>query len=714
MKKIPQILDAISPSIFSSDLKKSASAGVRYVMDDQEKAEAKEDAKANKENPTLVKSIINILNGPKDSLERLAFAEDPTQNNVYSSVYKQKLRLLPDTLLKRIAIQDDLVASIVQARCNHISTFGRPRPDRFSTGFIIEPNVGVVEKLKTPEEKQELDRRIEAAIKLFNTCGYTKGWSHEDKCSFSTYLHMSTRNAIVVGRLATEIIWVQDSTDSKTKKFHSFRAMDAGTIYRAAPQQSALDSVRASALHMLEQLKNEKFLPEKFAKNEYSWVQVIEGQPRQAFTPEECVVHNFYPVPDVELNGYPVTPLDTVISAVTTHINITTHNKLYFQSGRATRGMLLIKSDDIDENAIARVKQQFNASINSVGNSWRMPVFSVGTGDDITWQPIDSSGSRDMEFQYLTDMNIRIILAAFQMSPEEMGGYSYLSRGTSNQALSESNKEYQLEASRDTGIRPLIAQFEDFLNESIFPLIDPILAKSCKIKLFGLDAETAEKESVRLQQDAPLHMTFDQILQKVEKEIVGKAFGGEFPLNVQFGAVLDKYFTVGQILERFMGIEGAAKDPELAYRRDPFWFQFKQLQQLAQQQAQAAQAGPPQAGPSGGGDGGGAPNSDQPAQPGVADQNAPLDAMTDEQKQAAATQGQMTNPKDANGTDLARSISQAIDLLTKSELPSGKQKLLHQHQRVVDQALDSWKNELRIATQEIVHIAESHISSDKK
>lgn len=704
MPKQPQILDALFPSVFQSDLKKSEGKGVRYIMDDEERAEAK--AGKSKEKPTLVKSIINILNGPNGSIERLAFDEDPTQNNIYSSVYKQKHRLLPDSLLKRIAIQDDLVASIVQTRTNHISSFGRPRPDRFSTGYDIEPNVGVVEKLDA-EKKAELHRRIEAAVEKIRTCGETKGWDDENRCNFSTYLSMSTRNAIVVGRLATEIIYVKDAQNGGEKKFHSFRAIDAGTIYKAAPQQTALQSVRDSAKALLEQLKNEKFIPEKFVNNEYSWVQVIEGQPRQAFTSEECVVHNFYPVPDVEMNGYPVTPLDTIITAVTTHINITTHNKLYFQSGRATRGMLLIKSDDVDETVVARVKQQFNASINSVGNSWRMPVFAVGTGDDISWQPIDSSGSRDMEFQYLTDMNARIIMSAFQMSPEELAGWAYLSRGTANQALSESNKEYQLEAARDTGIRPLISQFEDFLNDAIFPLIDPVLAKICRLKLVGLDAETAEKESVRLQQDLPIHMTFDQILQKVEKEPVGREFAGEFPLNVQFGAVLDKYFTVGQILERFMGVKGAAKDPSLQYFRDPFWFQFQQLvqqSQMAQQQAQQLQGapgddtggGPPDGGGSGGG---GAPD---------------MDAQTDAQKEDIAKQSQAGNPKGPDGTDLARSISQAMDLLTKSEIPPGKKKLLHQHQRVVDQALDSWKNELRIATAEIVKIAEGHLPTKKK
>jgi len=34
-----------------------------------------------------------------------------------------------------------------------------------------------------------------------------------------------------------------------------------------------------------------------------------------------------------------------------------------------------------------------------------------------------------------------------------------------------SNNEYKLEAHRDVGIRPLVAQFEDFVNGCLFPLM---------------------------------------------------------------------------------------------------------------------------------------------------------------------------------------------------------------------------------------------------
>jgi hypothetical protein len=625
------------------------------------------------EKPTLVKSILNVLDGNgKNTIERLAFENDPSLKNQYSSLYRAKIRLIPDTILKRISIQDDLVAAITNARSNHMSAFGRSRPDRFSLGYTLEPKPGVLDRC-SEEQKKDLQDRIDAIAKKLATCGETRGWGDNDRMTFAQYLAMSTRDAITVGRIATEVIYVVGRDGQKRP--HSFRPIDAGTVYKAAPQKSAAESVRRQARTLLESIKNKKLVPEKFEADEYAWVQVIDSKPVQAFTSKECLVHNFYPVTHVELDGYPLTPLDTIIAAVTTHINITTHNKLYFQTGRATRGMLVIQSDEMDEGVISRIRQQFNASINSVNNAWRMPVFGVGSEDQITWSPIDQ-GQRDAEFQYLADSNARVILSAYQMSPEELPGYAHLSRGTNNQALSESNNEYKLQAARDVGIKPLIKQWEDFINATILPILDESLAKLVDIHLMGLDAETAEKESVRLQQDAPVHMTYDEILEKVEKDPVGKDWGGEFPLNPQYQMILDNHsgLFVGEIAANFLGRPDLKDRPDLQYVRDPLWFQYQQILLQQQQMQMAAQ---------------------QPQQPPEGEDGQPQ-SQTQE-------------------SDLTRSIDQAIGLLTKSEkqLPPSKRRLLAQHRATVDHFMAGWDKDLEEITGEILKIAKTKAPKKK-
>jgi hypothetical protein len=677
---------------------------------------------------SLSKSLLNVLNGGRDdSIERLAFEIDPQQVNQYQSLYRAKLRLVPDHLLKRIAIQDSLVAAILNARSKHLQSFGMPPQDRFSKGFTIEPKPGIMDELDG-EKKRDLQRRIDAVTERLITCGETKGWSDHDKLSLSTYMAVSVRNALTVGRIATEIVYCTDK-NTGGRRFHSFRPTDAGTIYRACPQQEAAEQVRQQARRQLEQLKNKKLQPERFEKDEYTWIQVIDGQPRQAFTAEEMVVHAFYPATDVELEGYPLTPLDTVIAEVTTHINITTHNKLYFQSGRASRGMLIIKAEGgVDENVLARIRMQFNATINNVNNAWRMPVFGVGTDEEITWAPIDNGG-RDMEFQYLSDNTVRCILSAFQMSPEELPGYAHLSRGTNNQALSESNNEYKLEAARDVGIRPLLQEFENFFNTCLFPLFDETLAKLCKIRFVGLDAETQEKESIRIQTDLPIHGTMDWILDQVEKKPVGKAWAGEFLLNPQWQEVLDKYFPVGQIMEHFFDMKGAGARPDLQYPRDPFWFQYQELLMQVQQAASAPPGG-------GGGGGGGPPGNGE----GGGEQQPPPDdgggggpvndggssssgssaksggsggnpaPKTENQKSADA------NPKKAATGPLSSAVDQLTATLGKAEhqLSPAHKKLLVQQKMTVAAALDGFRADGDKFLKEVLDLAEAHTAPPAK
>lgn len=694
----------------------------------------------------MMKSILKLIGNPEDKSDRIAFTADPNQSHAFHAVFKDKVYLVPDRLLKKIAIRDELVASIVTTRANQISSFGRPRPTRFEKGFILETRREALEKLnaepdeaKKRKQKEDLQSRKDIATRRILMCGESKGWFDEDRLPFSQYLIESTKNAITVGRLATEIIYSYDKGNGK-KKFHSFRVIDAGTIYRATNQQNAAASVRKQAKVLLEQVNgNRKKLPEvyrqinseSFAKDEYAWIQVIEDQPRQAFKADECLVHNFYPVADVELDGYPVTPIDMAISAVLTHLSISTHNRLYFQNGRASRGMLVVTSDDMDQRQLGAIRQQFNASINSVEKSFRMPVFSMGVGDSITWQPIDIS-ARDGEFQLLSDMNSKTIFAAFQMSPEEIPAWAGLAKGSASQALSDSNNEYKLEVARDAGLRPLLSQFEDFMNNALMPLIDPMLAEMCVFKFVGLDSETAEKESVRTQQDMPIHMTYDEVLERVEKRPIGKSLGGEFPLNPAFQTVLDKYYTVGEIQEKLLGKAGAASIREMAYYRDPFWFQQQarldaekqqQQQQAMQQQAmqQQAGAGGDESQDDDSSDGSGKGSQDGQQNPTLERQKAQANPHPNQLKGKdgidvkQVTDNLGKDPSQVNPDfTLNRSLDEGISLLkSETQLNDKQKKILVYQDKLVEQCLEGWEQDAKVAIQEIKDLA-SRFSSKKK
>lgn len=648
--------------------------------------------KAEEQNPLLgtplAKSVMVSSGDLKRgaNIQRLSFEEDPTTINYYQSLWKPKPPgLYPDSILKLISHRDSLVSAILGVRSNQIAAFGRELQDRFATGFRIEPRPGVMEDA-TNEQKELLQKRIDNASKVLSSCGSTEGVKYDERMSFATFLGLQARNTLVFGRFATEIIYTRENDGSR--KFHSFRPTDCGTIYQASPKKDSIDSVRKQAYALIEKMRGDntadqsRLKKEKFENDEYAWVQVIDGRPRQAFTPEEMVVFNMFPATDIELRDYPTSPIETVIDAIATHMNIVQHNKLYFQSGRAARGMVVIKSQDVDQGLVAQIRQHFNASINSVSNAWRVPVFGVDPEDSVEWAPFDMSSGRDMEFQYLSDQNAREICSAFQISPEELPGYQHLSRGTNSQALSESSNEYKLEAARDVGIRPLLNQFQDFINDHLLPLIDPAVSHLCTLKLYGLDADTEEKEDTNITNRMPIDLSLDEILERKEKDPIGKEWAGRFIFNPSWQAILDKYFKVGEIVEHFFDKKGAAQDPDLQYFRDPFWFNFQQLKQQAEQMEQQAQMAAQQPaegageGEEGGEEGGGeesGPGPDQGKQP----------------------------------DELGEGADQALEAFSKSEknLPPNKRKLLHLHKKIVKDAMDQWEKDSQEALAEIVNAA---------
>lgn len=523
----------------------------------------------------------------------LAFTENPTPSENYMGLTKTKRRLLPDDILKLVRIQDHLIAAILRARGAHLSLFGHLRKDRFDVGVEIVLKKEF-EKVLSPEQYEKVVQRMKKFEQLLLNCGHTSGLEQQDKTTLADFLDVQVRNGLTFGRFATEIIYDREGEPDKDGKFpfNRFRARDVGTIERAVRKgEAAGNNMRSEAMKLLAQLEGEdkpNIDLSKVQEDEYAWFQKIDGLVRQGFTHEEMIVYNLFDSTDVEHNGYPVSPLDTVISSVTTHISIDAYKKLYFQNGRATRGMLVIQSDEVDEQVINGIKLQFNAAINNVSNSFRTPIFGMGKEDQVQWVSMAGEGAQDRDFQFMYDQVARNILSAFSISPDELPGYSHLSRGTNSQTLSESNNEFKLTAARDTGLRPLVLKFQTFFNQRLFPLIDPLLSQICELKFEGLDAQSKEQESTRLQQDMPTHMTMDDVLHEVDKEGLGQSLGGKFPFNERWQLIADKYLNVGEIRGRLFGDPSASVDPILAYKRDPFFLQYMQL--LAQANPAAVMA----------------------------------------------------------------------------------------------------------------------------
>jgi hypothetical protein len=86
----------------------------------------------------------------------------------------------------------------VQARCNHLSAFARPRPDRFSTGYVIEAlqsTTEAIESIQDPKERQA--KKDEQLEEQEQPSDWTNEWEAytRKKINFPTNGSVMTLNA---------------------------------------------------------------------------------------------------------------------------------------------------------------------------------------------------------------------------------------------------------------------------------------------------------------------------------------------------------------------------------------------------------------------------------------------------------------------------------------------------------------------------------------
>ena len=525
----------------------------------------------------LLRQAVGSATSNSKKIPRIAFEKSSLHKDTYAGIFSLKKDLLPPQVIKRIRVENLLVAAILRTRGNMMSMCGHPRKDRFDLGIEINIKPEYKDHIK-PEEMVKIQERIDHTMKVLVNCGHTDGLDETEKMSLSDYFYLQTQNGLSFGWHTTEVIY-DVNAQTKEKRFHRFRPVDAGTIFPASRKNDSISYIRDQSIRMLKELQQNgktTINPVLLERDYYNWVQVVDGFPRQAFADDELLVYNMFPSTDIEHKGFPVTPLDTAMLSITTYSSIEVYNKLYFQNGKGAKGILVVKSGDgVDQSTLEDIKQQYNASINNVSNAFRTPVFGVGKEDDIVWQT--TQPNRDGDFQYLFDQTIRNILSAFNMSPEEIPGFGHLAKGTNAQALSEASNEFKLTAARDGGLRPMVLKFQDFLTNKLFPLIDPELSQLCYIDIAGIDSETREKEAQRLSTDMSIHMTYDEVMDNVDKDLVGKSMGGGMPFNERYRQILDTYKSIADIERHFMNCPVSVIDPLKKYKRDPFFFQYLEM-----------------------------------------------------------------------------------------------------------------------------------------
>lgn len=323
-------------------------------------------------------------------------------------------------------------AWVINTCINHIlkkiKPFLKPTTDKNTRGFCI------VKKDETLGGKKTKDKEAER-IKEFilNTGNYEDA----DRDDFVKYCSRLLRDLLTLDQIATELQY------NNKKEPCAFFAVDAGTIERVMPL--TLDEIDRNV-----------------NPNGYKFMQVIDGAPSAAYTPDNMIFDFENPRTDIYHSMYGYSYVEQAVDLITSVIHAFAYNMGNFTENKIPKGMLLLNGDANEEQIDTMT--DYIAEIMSGGpqNQWRIPIVpSGGKESSIEWKEINGK-NREMEFQQWLDYLTSGVVALLGCSMDELGLQSQKS-----QAMFENGGSSRIAASKSLILGDILTFLESYMNKIV-------------------------------------------------------------------------------------------------------------------------------------------------------------------------------------------------------------------------------------------------------
>lgn len=436
-------------------------------------------------------AAIKIANKPLVDNSK-AFLIDPLQFNTMLG-YKDKLFALSYNTLQRMA-KTPIISAIIKTRKNQIADFAEPQADRYNTGFVIKkkPKDGIEQKMTAKDEK------IANAITDFiMNCGSSSSWVNDD---FDTFIRKIVDDSLTFDQMTFECV------RNRRGQLESFTAVDASTFriadtaFKEDYKNKFFDN-RGSTLWYNDNLRNlEKeqngYLPQ--------YVQIYQNAVVNEFYPWELCFGVRNPSTSIYSNGYGCSEMEELVNVITSMLWGDEYNRRFFSQGSAPKGLLRVKGG-MNEQALQQFRQQWQAMISGVMQSWKTPVVDA----DVEWIDLQKN-NRDMEYSSWMEYLIKQSCAIYSIDPSEIGWD--ISRSGGNSGLFEGSQAERLQHSKDKGLYPMLKFIQRKINKYIVSQINP----EFEFVFMGLNGMTVEQE---LEQDIKKlnsFMTVNEIRRKYD------------------------------------------------------------------------------------------------------------------------------------------------------------------------------------------------------
>lgn len=355
-------------------------------------------------------------------------------------------------MLRGMVDQTPVLSAVVMTRVRQVLRFMRPNAGGVGPGFQIA--------LK--DRGAKLGAEEQQTATLLENFFLNNGWESNPRQrarlrrdNFSSFMAKSVRDTLTLDSAPIETEYKRD----KRLGMDGFYAIDGATI----------------------RLTNEIGYQ---GEDEIFALQVVDGNIRAAYTYDDLIYVPRNPRTDVMVGGYGLSETELLVRVVTGYLNAFTYNTSYFDKNSIPKGLLHL-TGNYDQHDIANLRRYWNAMVRGINNAWALPV--LVSKDQESKAAFEKFGIEQNEIMFAKWMTFltSVICAIYGMAPDEINFESFTS-GTSS--LSGSDTEEKLVNSKDKGLRPLLAHYEDLFTDYV---ISDFGDKYC-FRWTGLDEESAE------------------------------------------------------------------------------------------------------------------------------------------------------------------------------------------------------------------------------
>lgn len=415
--------------------------------------------------------------------------------------YWERPSLLSFDALRMMVEQTPVLNAVMLTRIHQVQRFCRvAESGNDAPGFEIHHI----------DRAHHLDKNEQASMASLSRFMSNCGWEFRPRArkalrrdALAQFMAKSVRDTLTMDSAPIELEWKRD----RSRGMDGFYAVDGATIRLCSER----------GYH---------------GNDEIFALQVIEGRISTAYSFEDLIYESRNPRTDVTIAGYGLSETELLVRVVTGFLNALSYNIKGFDSNAIPKGMLHLSGNYSDKDLQA-FKRYWNSMVRGINNPWSLPVMvSKDQESRAAFERFDVEFN-EMYFSKWMTFLTSIICAVYGMSPAEINFDSF-SGGTAS-PLSGSDTEQKLTASKDSGLRPLLAYYENLFTDHIVSEF----SDKYVFRWTGLDPEDVDKKHEKKK----LILNLNQMLAEEGYPAIEGPFG-EIPLNP---SLIQPWMAINQI-----------------------------------------------------------------------------------------------------------------------------------------------------------------------